>query len=50
MQHELSFFQANKRLKKQVLESRRFVADQLRGVSEVMGDFAKEILKEKRNT
>ncbi|WP_425571913.1 stage II sporulation protein E [Pontibacillus salipaludis] len=49
MNHELSFFQANQRLKKQVLESRRFVADQLNGVSEVMGDFAKEILKEREN-
>lgn len=49
MQHELSFFQANQKLKKQVLESRRFVADQLSGVSEVMGDFAKEILKEREN-
>lgn len=49
MQHELSFFQANQKLKKQVLESRRFVAEQLSGVSEVMGDFAKEILKEREN-
>ncbi|MFC0525639.1 stage II sporulation protein E [Pontibacillus salicampi] len=49
MRHELSFFQANKHLKRQVFESRRFVAEQLRGVSEVMGDFAKEILKEREN-
>ncbi|MGP4042593.1 stage II sporulation protein E [Gracilibacillus sp. D59] len=49
MQQELSFFEANKQLKKQVLESRRFVADQLSGVSEVMGNFADEILKEKEN-
>ncbi|MDX8047717.1 stage II sporulation protein E [Gracilibacillus sp. S3-1-1] len=49
MQQELSFFQANKQLKKQVLESRRFVADQLNGVSEVMESFANEILKEKEN-
>ncbi|KGX85491.1 stage II sporulation protein E [Pontibacillus litoralis JSM 072002] len=49
MQHELSFFQANKHLKKQVLESRRFVAEQLQGVSEVMEDFAKEIVKEREN-
>lgn len=49
MKHELSFFQANQKLKKQVLESRRFVAEQLHGVSEVMGDFAKEILKEREN-
>ncbi|PWU67818.1 stage II sporulation protein E [Gracilibacillus dipsosauri] len=49
MQQELSFFQANQQLKKQVLESRRFVADQLSGVSDVMENFAKEILKEKEN-
>ncbi|WP_208587314.1 stage II sporulation protein E [Gracilibacillus suaedae] len=49
MQQELSFFEANKQLKKQVLESRRFVADQLSGVSEVMENFASEILKEKEN-
>lgn len=44
---ELSFFEANQRLKKQVIESKRLVADQLQGVSEVMEDFAKEILKER---
>ncbi|MRH44970.1 stage II sporulation protein E [Aquibacillus halophilus] len=49
MKQELSFFEANQKLKKQVTESRRFVADQLLGVSEVMGDFAKEILKEREN-
>ncbi|WP_163539351.1 stage II sporulation protein E [Gracilibacillus sp. YIM 98692] len=49
MQQELSFFQANKQLKKQVLESRKFVAEQLNGVSEVMGNFAREIIKEKEN-
>lgn len=49
MQQELSFFQANQQLKKQVLESRRFVADQLQGVSTVMENFALEILKEKEN-
>lgn len=49
MKHELSFYEANQKLKKQVTESRRFVADQLLGVSEVMGDFAKEILKEREN-
>ncbi|MFG6121023.1 stage II sporulation protein E [Thalassobacillus sp. B23F22_16] len=49
MKQELSFYQANQQLKKQVLESRRFVADQLRGVSEVMEDFAKEITKEREN-
>ncbi|WP_079707658.1 stage II sporulation protein E [Paraliobacillus ryukyuensis] len=49
MKEELSYFEANQRLKKQVGDSRRFVADQLLGVSEVMGDFAKEIVKEREN-
>ncbi|MEQ6377536.1 stage II sporulation protein E [Bacillaceae bacterium S4-13-56] len=49
MKHEMSFYQANKKLKKQVLESRKFVAEQLRGVSEVMEGFAKEIVKERKN-
>ncbi|ENH97634.1 stage II sporulation protein E [Gracilibacillus halophilus YIM-C55.5] len=49
MQQELSFFQANQKLKKQVLESRKFVAEQLHGVSDVMENFAEEILKEKEN-
>ncbi|QOR66720.1 stage II sporulation protein E [Cytobacillus suaedae] len=46
---ELSHYQANQKLKKQVLESRRLVADQLLGVSQVMGDFAKEIQREREN-
>lgn len=49
IQRELSFFQANQKLKKQVHESRRLVADQLLGVSQVMGDFAKEIQREREN-
>ncbi|WP_442597390.1 stage II sporulation protein E [Neobacillus sp. D3-1R] len=47
MQQELTLFQANQKLKRQVQESRRLVADQLLGVSEVMGDFAKEIQRER---
>lgn len=35
------------RLKHQLLESRRLVADQLIGVSQVMGDFARDIQREK---
>ncbi|WP_442853984.1 stage II sporulation protein E [Bacillus sp. FJAT-18017] len=46
---ELAVYQANQKLKKQVHESRRLVADQLLGVSEVMGDFAKEIQREREN-
>lgn len=49
MGQELTFYQANQRLKKQVRESRRLVADQLLGVSEVMGNFANEIQKEREN-
>ncbi|WP_404800873.1 stage II sporulation protein E [Guptibacillus algicola] len=46
---EMSHYQANRMLKKQVRESRKIVADQLLGVSQVMGDFAKEIQKERDN-
>ncbi|MFE8698823.1 stage II sporulation protein E [Cytobacillus sp. FJAT-53684] len=49
IQQELTFYHANQRLKKQVQESRRLVAEQLLGVSEVMGDFAKEIQREREN-
>ncbi|WP_027964462.1 stage II sporulation protein E [Halalkalibacillus halophilus] len=48
MRYELSYFRANKRLKQQVKESRRFVANQLNGVSEVMQSFAKEVVKERQ--
>ncbi|ETI70706.1 stage II sporulation protein E [Neobacillus vireti] len=46
---QLTFFQANQKLKKQVQESRKLVADQLLGVSEVMDSFAKEIQREREN-
>ncbi|MGJ7913671.1 stage II sporulation protein E [Neobacillus sp. LXY-1] len=46
---ELTFYQANQKLKKKVQESRKLVADQLQGVSEVMGNFAKEIQREREN-
>ena len=46
---ELNHYQANQKLKRQVQESRRLVADQLLGVSQVMGDFAKEIQREREN-
>ncbi|TCN17319.1 stage II sporulation protein E [Mesobacillus foraminis] len=49
MQQQLTYYQANRKLKKQVQESRKLVADQLLGVSEVMGDFAKEIQREREN-
>ncbi len=47
MQEKMLHFQAHKRLKQQVAESKRLVADQLQGVSEVMDDFAQEIVKER---
>lgn len=49
IQQELTFYKANQKLKKQVQESRKLVADQLLGVSAVMGDFAKEIQREREN-
>ncbi|XJZ27389.1 stage II sporulation protein E [Bacillota bacterium Lsc_1132] len=49
IQQELTFYQANQKLKKKVMESRKLVADQLLGVSEVMGNFAKEIQREREN-
>ncbi|MBY6038513.1 stage II sporulation protein E [Fictibacillus nanhaiensis] len=49
MKQELSQYKASQKLKIQVQESRRLVADQLMGVSQVMGDFAKEIQREQEN-
>jgi stage II sporulation protein E len=46
---ELTYFQANQKLKRQVQESRRLVAEQLSGVSEVMENFATEIQREREN-
>lgn len=46
---ELHFYQANEKLKRQLKESRKIVAEQLLGVSEVMENFAKEIQKEREN-
>lgn len=47
VQQEWATFIANQKLKRQVQESRRIVADQLLGVSEVMEDFAIEIQRER---
>jgi len=49
MAEYVSFFTMNQQLKKQVIESKRLVANQLNGVSEVMDNFAQEILKERRH-
>lgn len=44
---EMNQYYVNQELKRQVRESRRLVADQLLGVSQVMGDFAREIQRER---
>lgn len=49
IEKDVSFYKANKKLKQQMKESRRLVAEQLLGVSQVMEDFAKEIQKEREN-
>ncbi|MFC4024109.1 stage II sporulation protein E [Oceanobacillus longus] len=49
MKEEMTAYEANRKLRQQVMESKRLVADQLQGVSEVMEDFAKEILKERQH-
>ncbi|KGA96331.1 stage II sporulation protein E [Alkalihalobacillus alcalophilus ATCC 27647 = CGMCC 1.3604] len=48
IKQEHSSYMVNQKLRKQVMESQKLVADQLLGVSRVMGDFAKEIQKEKQ--
>ncbi|SDI12414.1 stage II sporulation protein E [Alteribacillus persepolensis] len=47
MSEELQQDQTRRELTKKVKESRQLVAEQLRGVSEVMNDFAQEIQREK---
>lgn len=49
IQKELHHFHANRKLKQQIRESRKLVAEQLYGVSGVMANFAKEIKKEREN-
>ncbi len=46
---QLTLYHANQKLKNKYIESRKLVAEQLLGVSEVMGDFAKEIEREQNN-
>jgi stage II sporulation protein E len=46
MKKHYEIYQNNLHWKKQVLESRRLVSDQLEGVSQVMDDLAKEIKRE----
>lgn len=49
MQEEFEQFKTHLLYKKKVSESRRIVAEQLSGVSQVMNDFAREIQKEGEN-
>src|SRR5690606_34061285 len=46
---ELNVLQMNQQLKVQVQESRKLVAEQLLGVSEVIENFAREIQREQEN-
>jgi len=49
IEQEINYFNANQKLKKQVQESRRLVAEQLLGVSQVMADFSNEMKKEREH-
>ncbi|MBB3909145.1 stage II sporulation protein E [Anoxybacteroides rupiense] len=49
MEKDVAIYQANQKLRKQIQESRKLVAEQLMGVSQVMEDFAKEIQREREN-
>lgn len=44
---ETSYYEASLKLQRKMRESQKLVADQLLGVSEVMGNFAKEIQRER---
>lgn len=48
MTDEVMILKMNKQLKEQMLESKKIVAEQLQGVSDVMDHFAKEIMKERK--
>ncbi|MDA1478206.1 stage II sporulation protein E [Bacillus changyiensis] len=47
IEDELSHFRANQTLKQKIHDSRRLVAEQLLGVSQVMADFSREIKRER---
>lgn len=47
LQSEAESVKMNRQLKRQVVESKKIVADQLLGVSDVMGKFAEEMAKER---
>ncbi|MGE7219483.1 stage II sporulation protein E [Priestia koreensis] len=46
---ELTYFKANQKINKQIQDSRKIVAEQLMGVSQVMENFANEIKREREN-
>ena len=48
MEKEVELLKVNQHLKKQVSESKKIVADQLQGVSDVMDNFAKEMMQERQ--
>lgn len=48
MTDEMMILKMNKQLKEQMIESKKIVAEQLQGVSDVMDHFAKEIMKERK--
>ncbi|MCL1632476.1 stage II sporulation protein E [Sporolactobacillus sp. CPB3-1] len=47
IQRERRLAELNEKMRRNVIESRRLVADQLKGVSQVMGDFAGEMKRER---
>jgi stage II sporulation protein E len=49
IEKDVMVYQANRKLRRQINESRKLVAEQLLGVSQVMEDFANEIQKEREN-
>lgn len=49
IEEQYIYYQAGEQVKRQVLESRKLVAEQLLGVAHVMEDFSKEIKKEREN-
>lgn len=49
IEDELGYFYEGQKLRKQMRDNRKIVAEQLMGVSKVMADFSKEIQKEREN-
>lgn len=49
MDEQVDFFDLHEKLKRQLVESKQLVAEQLRGVSDVMNNFAHEMMKEREH-